>query len=151
MICLTYCFFPRDYNIFWRFFLYFKNSNVFNALIASYPFLWLNWVIKLPLHWSTVLYIEIIQRGLPENSLLEKYDDTIKIIHSFRFCNSVITLCYLWHHFFATLSKFHVFFLHSLQMINTAERWANLLYIWWLYYFITWSNYLFYIFLIHWA
>ena len=76
-----------------------------------YPFPWLNWVIKLPLDWGTVLHIEIIKRGSPENRLLGKYDDTIKIIHSFRFCNSVITLysC-LWYLFFVTLSKLYIFF-----------------------------------------
>ena len=55
--------------------------------------------------------MEIIKRILPENNLLGKYDDTIKMIHSFRFCNSVITLysC-LWYLFFVTLSKLYIFF-----------------------------------------
>ena len=147
---ILFFFFPRDYNIFWRFFLYFKNSSVFNALIPLYSFLWLNWVIKLPLDWGTVLHIEIIKWGLPENRLLGKYDDTVKIIHSFWFCNSVITLySYLWYRFFCYLIQILCFFLHSLQMVNTWDRWATLLYIWWLDYFMTWSNYLFSIFLIH--
>lgn len=91
--------------------LFFKNSNVLNALIPLYPSPSLNWVIKLPLDWGTVFHIEIIKRRLPENNLLRKYDDSIKIIHLFRFCNSVITrYSCLWYPFFVTLSKFYVFF-----------------------------------------